>query len=354
MVVPVVDSNQHPLMPTTPARARRWIRSGKATAFWKGSIFCIRLNVQPRGRQTQPVIVGIDPGSKKEGYSVVSAAHTYLNIQADARMGVQEAEQQSTRMRRTRRYRKTPYRKMRPNRHQSKKKLPPSTRARWQWKLRLATFLCQILPVAGFVVEDIKATTRPGSGGTWNSTFSPLEAGKLWFYNALHKLAPVTIKQGWETKALRDQLGFEKTRMKLAEVWEAHCVDAWILAHSGIGGGSMPDNTRLVCIAPLVWHRRQLHRLQPEPGGKRKPYGGTLSQGIKRGTLVQHPKWGKAYVGGTLDSRISLHDPQTGKRLTQGAKVADCRIVKLLRWRTRLIPCSTTTQRKERVLPPTV
>jgi hypothetical protein len=123
MVVPVVDSDQHPLMPTTPARARRWIRSGKATAFWKGGIFCVRLNVEPSARQTQPVIVGIDPGSKKEGYSVVSAAHTYLNIQADARTGVQEAEQQSTRMRRTRRYRKTPYRKMRPNRHQSKKKL---------------------------------------------------------------------------------------------------------------------------------------------------------------------------------------------------------------------------------------
>jgi hypothetical protein len=27
--VPVVDSQQKPLMPTTPARARRWIRAGK-------------------------------------------------------------------------------------------------------------------------------------------------------------------------------------------------------------------------------------------------------------------------------------------------------------------------------------
>jgi hypothetical protein len=283
----------------------------------------------------------------------VAAAHTYLNIQADARTGVQEAEEQSSRMRRTRRARKTPYRKMRPNRHQSKKKLPPSTRARWQWKLRLATFLCQVFPVAGFVVEDIKAATRPGRGSRWNSTFSPLEVSKGWFYNALHQLAPVTIKQGWETKALREQLSFKKTRRKLAEVWEAHCVDARVVAHSGVGGCSRPDNTRLVCMAPLVWHRRQLHRLQPDSGGKRKPYGGTLSQGIKRGTLVQHPKWGKAYVGGTLDSRISLHDPQTGKRLTQGAKVADCRLVKLLRWRTRLVPCSTPPPRKERLLPPT-
>ncbi len=339
--VPVVDQHQHPLMPTTPARARRWLKSGKATAFWKGGLFCVRLNVEPSAREQQPIVVGIDPGGRKEGYSVLSAAHTYLNMQADARTGVKPTEQQSTRMRRVRRSRKTPYRKIRQNRHHARKKVPPSTKARWQWKLRLATFLCQLFPVTGFVVEDIKASTHPGPGGRWNRSFSPLEVGKLWCYTMLHKLAPVTIKQGWETKTLREQLGFKKTSRKRAEVWEAHCVDAWVLAHSAVGGKVTPDNTRLVCVAPLVWHRRQLHRLQPERGGTRKPYGGTLSQGIKRGTLVRHPKWGKAYVGGTLDGRVSLHDPQTGKRLTQGAKVADCRLIKLLRWRTRLVPFPT-------------
>ena len=176
--------------------------------------------------------------------------------------------------------------------------------------------------------------------------------GKLWFYNALQKIAPVTIKQGWETNTLREHLGLKKTSRKLTEDWNAHCVDAWVLAHSAVGGSITPDNVRLVCIAPLVWHHRQLHRLQAERGGKRKPYGGTLSQGIKRGTLVNHPKWGNTYVGGTLDGRVSLHHPQTGKRLTQGAKVTDCRVIKLLRWRTRLVPFSPThTPRKERVFP---
>jgi hypothetical protein len=230
--------------------------------------------------------------------------------------------------------------------------MPPSTKARWQWKLQVATFLCRLFPVSGFVVEDIRAAARAGKGGKWNRTFSPLQVGKEWFYTALQQLAPVTLKQGWETKALREQLGHKKTSRKLAEVWQAHCVDAWVLAHSVVGGRTRPDNTRLMCITPLVWHRRQLHRLHPEPGGKRKPYGGTLSQGIKRGTLVQHPKWGKAYVGGTRDGKISLHDPQTGKRLTQGAKVADCRVLKLLRWRTRLLPFSPHPPRKEHLLPP--
>src|SRR6266702_6166262 len=83
--VPVVDQERNSLMPTTASRARRWIRSGKATHFWKGGLFCVRLNVAPSAREEQPIAVGIDPGSKKEGLVVASAAHTYLNIQADAR-----------------------------------------------------------------------------------------------------------------------------------------------------------------------------------------------------------------------------------------------------------------------------
>jgi hypothetical protein len=327
--VPVVDQEHKPLMPTTPSRARRWIRSGKATGFWKGGFFCVRLNNEPSAREQQSIAVGIDPGSKREGIVMASAAHTYANIQAEARTGVKEAEKDSTRMRRARRNRKTPYRKPRQNRKQSKKKLPPSTRARWQWKLNLATFLCQIFPVSVFVVEDIKARTRQGKN-RWNTSFSPLQVGKQWFYEEMGKLAPVQTKQGYETKELREQLGLKKTGKKLAEVWSAHCVDAWVLAYSAVGGRKAPDNQRLVCIVPFTWHRRQLHRFQPEKGGKRKPYGGTLSQGIKRGTLVKHPKWGKATVGGTRDGKLSLHDPETNKRLTQSARVADCKLIKVL------------------------
>ncbi len=354
MFVPVVDQDQHPLMPTTPARAQRWIKSGKATHFWKGGIFCVRLNIEPSAREIQPLAVGIDPGSKREGYSVISAAHTYLNIQAEARDGVKDAEKDSTRMRRSRRGRTTPCRKPRQNRKHSKRKLPPSTRARWLWKLRLVTFLCQIFPVSVFVVEDVAAMTKK-SKRRWNRSFSPLEVGKHWFYGEIKKLAPLQIMQGYETKALRDQLRFKKASKKLAEVWSAHCVDAWCLAYRAVGGSTAPDNTRLVCIAPLNWHHRQLHRFQPEKGGKRKPYGGTLSQGIKRGMLVKHPKWGKAIVGGTMAGNLSLHDPATNKRLTQTAKGADCKQIKLLRWRTRLVPLilgtTSPAPKKERLFP---
>lgn len=336
MFVPVVDQNQQSLMPTTPPRARRWIKSGLATPFWKGGIFCIRLNREPSMREVQAIVVGIDPGSRKEGYSLRSMAHTYLNIQADARVGVKDNVKQRRRMRRTRRERTTPCRKPRQNHKHSKKKMPPSTRARWQWKLRLATFLCHIFPVSVFVVEDIKARTT--GKRRWDRSFSPLEVGKQWFYSELAKLARVQTKQGYETKALRKQLGLKKSSKKLAHVWEAHCVDAWVLAYSAMGGHTTPDTTQVLCITPLAWHHRQLHRLEPEKGGKRKPYGGTLSLGLKRGTLVNHPTYGKAYVGGTMGGKLSLHAPATAKRLTQRAMLTDCHPIKLLRWRAAVPP----------------
>ena len=66
MFVPVIDHQGQPLMPTSAARARRWIKSRKATPFWKQGIFCVRLNSEPSGRKRQQMVVGIDPGRKKK------------------------------------------------------------------------------------------------------------------------------------------------------------------------------------------------------------------------------------------------------------------------------------------------
>lgn len=336
MFVPVIDQANQPLMPTTPARARRWVKTGKATPFWKKGLWCVRLNQEPSARATQPIAVGIDPGSKKEALAVKSAAHTYLNLQADTVKWVKDAVEVRQRMRRARRFRTTPCRQPRANRLCNTQKLPPSTKARWQWKLRLCQWLTYLFPVTDFMVEDIKATTQ--GNRRWNRSFSPLEVGKGWFYQQLSTLASVQTRQGWETKTLRDALGLKKSKAKLAETFSAHCVDAWALAWAVVGGCTTPENTRLLCLTPLQWHRRQLHRLQPEPGGKRKPYGGTRSLGFTRGTLVQHPKYGLAVVGGTLDGRLSLHHRLTGKRLCQNARPTECRVRTMLRWRARLLP----------------
>ena len=319
-------------MPTTSSRARRWVKSGKATPFWKRGVFCVRLNAEPSNREVQVIAVGIDPGSKKEAFTVKSEAHTYLNIQADAVTHVKRAIEVRRNMRRGRRYRKTPCRQNRQNR--ARGGIPPSTRARWQWKLRVCHWLAKVYPIAGFVVEEVRAKTIERAR-RWNESFSPLEVGKQWFSSELARVARVETRQGWETAQMRERLGLKKSSKKMSERFEAHCVDSWVLANSATGGHKAPDNREILLLTPLCFHRRQLHRLEPTKGGIRSPYGGTHSLGLKRGSFVKHPKRGLCYVGGASGNRISLHALQTGERLCQNAKPIDCKFLCFSSWRMR-------------------
>lgn len=336
--VPVFDSNQRPLMPTTSPRAERWILSGKATPFFRKGVFCVRLNVEPSSRILQPIAVGIDPGSKREAFTVKSQAHTYLNQQFHAVDWVKESEEASTNARRARRYRKTPYRKQRQNRKRGG--IPPSTKARWQLKIRVVKVLASLFPVTHIGIEDIKATTKKGSK-RWNASFSPLEVGKKWCYAELEKIAPVTLFDGYEdTYQTRQSLGLKKSKNKLSSDFTAHCVDSWTIAYLLVGGDLAPDNTTVMECKPIRIYRRQLHVFNPSKNGYRRPYGGSMSQGLKRGGIIKHPKYGKCYVGGedikTL--RISLHSLDTGKRLCQNAKPGDCKFLAYNSWRT-VKPC---------------
>src|SRR5258708_39265086 len=105
-------------------------------------------------------------------------------------------------MRRPRRTPTPPCRQPHAKRLGNTKKLPPSTKARWQWKLRLCRWLVSLYPIAGFVVEDIKAQTT--GKRRWDRGFSPLEVGKQWVHAELATLAAVQTKQGWGTKQRRD------------------------------------------------------------------------------------------------------------------------------------------------------
>jgi len=329
--VPVIWEGK-PLMPTIPSRARRWIRDGKATPFWKRGVFCVRLDTKPSSGKTQEIVVGIDLGSKKEGLTVKSDSHTYLNINADAVTWVKKHVETRRMMRRSRRQRKTPCRKNRRNRAQGT--LVPSTKARWQWKLRLCRWLGKMFPVTGYVVEDIKARTK--GRRRWDASFSPLEIGKHWFYGELGKMGEVKTLRGYETAELRQRYGLKKSSNKMKAVFEAHCVDSWVLANWWIGGHIKPDNTEILCITPLQFHRRQLHRLQPAKQGIRAPYGSAHSLGFKRGSLVKHLKYGVSYVGGSSKNRISLHRLSDGKRLCQNARPSDCKFLAFNSWRAAL------------------
>ena len=327
MFVPVVDRNQNPLMPTKPSRARKWIRDKKATPFWKNGVFCVRLNVEPSDRYFQEIVVGVDPGSKKEGFTVKSEAHTYFNIQADAHRGVGKKVQKRAILRRGRRSRKCPNRKHKQHNLSNTERVPAGTRARWEWKLRILQWLSKLYPVTHVCVEDIKARTIP-SAKKWNQSFSPLEVGKQWFYTEIRKRWALRTLQGWQTKEIRALLGLKKSSKKLAETFDAHCVDSWCLAYHTLGSSDVPDNTDIFCIAPIPIRRRELHRQNPQKGGKRPRYGGTvLRDGLIKNTLIKHVNHGLTRLAGINAKGLFSIYSLDGKRLTTGAKRTDFRVL---------------------------
>ena len=312
MFVPVISKDGEQLMPTTPTRAGMMIKSGDATPFWKNGIFCIRLNREPSGRYKQEVAVGIDPGSKKEGFSVKSEKHTYLNLQADAHVSTKKKIEKRKNLRRGRRYRKRPYRKNRTNRLANKNRIPPSTMARWSWKVRIVDFLRKLFPITACVVEDIQARTRKGKHA-WNRSFSPLEVGKSWFYEQMEERFEFFDQlKGWETKELRDRYSLHKLEDKMSSDFHTHCVDAWVLATHAVGG-SIVNNMSVFCIAPVPVQRRCLHRENPKKGGVRPRYGGTNCLGIKKGTLVKSIKHGLCWISGHQNGKINLTKRVEGK-----------------------------------------
>ena len=231
-------------MPMHASRARKLVKRGEATPYWDNGIYCIRLNKEPSDRETQEIAVGVDPGSKKEGFTVKSEAHTYLNVQADAHSGVGKKVAKRRELRRSRRSRKCPNRKNRTNRLANTERLPAGTRARWDWKLRILDWLSKLYPLTDVCVEDIKARTIERAK-KWNTSFSPLEVGKQWFYAEIRKRWQLRTLQGWQTKEIRDRLGLKKSSKKLAETFEAHCIDSWCLAYHTVGGSGVPDNMGL-------------------------------------------------------------------------------------------------------------
>ena len=332
MFVPVTSQTGEKLMPTRPNKAGVLIKKGLATPYWTHGIFCIRLNYDTETYK-QEIAVGVDPGSKKEGFTVKSAAHTFLNVQADAHNQVGKKVAKRRELRRSRRSRKCPNRKKRPNRLANEKRIPAGTRARWEWKLRILDYLSKIYPITHICVEDIKARSIERAQ-KWNQSFSPLEVGKQWFYAEIQKRWQLLTLQGWETKAIRERLGLKKASNKLAETFDAHCVDSWCLAYHVVGGAAIPDNTDIFCIAPIPIRRRELHRQNPQKGGKRPRYGGTTWNGLVKNTLVRHITHGLTRISGFGKRGIALYS-LGGQRLCQNAKVCDFRVLRRLNFNYR-------------------
>jgi hypothetical protein len=354
MRVPVVDARGIPLMPCTPPTARALLKAGNACPKrTKLGLFYLQLTyVQEPSNQR--LVVGIDPGSSFEGCSVVGTSDTVCSLMSETPTQVKYAVQTRRSMRRARRRRlwRRPCRLH--NRLAGNHWIAPSTRSRWEAKARIVRQLATILPLSDAAVEHVHAVSRRGEGRQWNAAFRPVQVGKE-HLNHLLKQQGLTVYRytGSVTKQLRESFGLTKTHDKAARTFSSHAVDAWVLA-AATSGATAPTCTRLWYVVPFLLHRRQLRRLQADREGVWKPYGGTRSLGLTRGTLVRHPRSGLCTVGGydRKKQRLSLHAYRTNTRLTQGAKPADCRRLTAVAFRTWCVPLKQAAKQREAVRPP--
>ena len=169
----------------------------------------------------------------------------------------------------------------------------------------------------------------------WNQSFSPLEVGKQWFYTEVRKRWELLTLQGWETKEIRDRMGLKKSREKLSETFNAHCVDSWCLAYHSVGGENVVDNTDIFCVSPIPIRRRELHRQNPQQGGNRPRYGGTTWNRLVKNTLVKHVKHGLTRISGFGKTGISLSSLEGNQRLCQNAKQSDFKVLTRLNFNYR-------------------
>jgi len=152
MKVFVVSQEGKPLMPTTPRRARIFLRAKRARMVLR-SPFTIQLRDLTTS-YTQPVTVGVDTGSKTVGIAATANQEILLQAEVQLRTDISEKLTQRRTYRRARRARKTRYRAPRwANRRRPVGWLPPSVSSKLAATLKALHFAASLLPVRQVNVE---------------------------------------------------------------------------------------------------------------------------------------------------------------------------------------------------------
>lgn len=155
-------------MPTTQRKARHLLKDGKAKIV-DYKIFTIQLTY-PTGETKQKCALGIDTGSKHIGFAIISNNKVLLKGEIELRNDVKELLQTRKTFRRSRRNRKTRYRKCRfLNRKRKDNWLPPSIESKIKHTINWINKLRDLVPDCRAIIEvgnfDIQKIVNPEISG---------------------------------------------------------------------------------------------------------------------------------------------------------------------------------------------
>ena len=159
MKVFVLSNEGKPLMPTTPRRARVWLKAKQARVVLQDP-FTIRLRFATR-QHVQPAKVGIDTGSKVVGTAAIANGEVVFQAEVHLRDDIAEKMTRRRQHRRNRRARKTRYRAARyDNRRRPDGWLPPSLHSKAEATVKSVHFIASFLPVGRVTVEVGRFATQ--------------------------------------------------------------------------------------------------------------------------------------------------------------------------------------------------
>ena len=163
MLVYVLSKEGKPLMPCTPSRAKKLLQSGEAKVMSREP-FVIKLLFGSSGFK-QRVTLSCDSGSKVAAFAATTISKILYVSEVKLRQDIRSNMDQRRAYRRTRRSRKTRYRKARFDNRRREGWLTPTVRSKVDSHKREISFIKKILPVTEVIIEtasfDIHKITNP-------------------------------------------------------------------------------------------------------------------------------------------------------------------------------------------------
>jgi len=152
MKVFVLSKEGTPLMPTTPRRARLWLKEKRVRVVSREP-FTIQLRFLTT-TYTQAATVGVDTGSKVVGIAATTNGEVVFQAEVHLRDDITQKMMQRRQFRRTRRSRKTRYRPKRfANRRRPPGWLAPSLRSKAEATVKAVHLVASLVPVGRVNVE---------------------------------------------------------------------------------------------------------------------------------------------------------------------------------------------------------
>jgi N6-L-threonylcarbamoyladenine synthase len=275
-VVYVLNIRRQPLMPCKPQKARILLKKGKARVVNR-TPFTIQL-LYPTGETTQPITLGVDSGFLNIGLSAITALKELYVAEVLLRSDIVKLNSERRQYRRTRRYRKTWYRKPRFLNRGNKKKgwLAPSIQHKLDAHLKVIGQVRALLPLSKIVVEvaafDIQKLKHPEIQGQQYQ-----QGEQLGFWNVR------------EYVLYRDGHRCQHCRGKSKDpVLNVHHIE------SRQTGGNRPENLITLCNTCHEKHHQGKLKFKVSP-----------SKGFKAETFMTMVRWQLINRLRTLDLAIS-------------------------------------------------